>query len=545
MHVRIARCFPILLVVAALTNALPRLSIQGRSFVEAGSGHSVVLRGVSVTGQWWGGWVWPLSDTLEAHGLNPEIRYTRTVPWFLDSIDYANLDALGGNMVRYEFSSELFEPGNPARDSNLADVRQVVATLREQGKYTVLCLSGTPGLDVAEQGYQDTVPGIRRMKSVFESDSLERDWDSIWTWLATGFKGDSAIAAFELINEPRLPAAADISPAQCVAKYLRLCNAVRSIDPDRLFLIPEFNSREANPGETYSNASGKTVVDAGQQGVIWNRIWPLLPDSLPNVAMVFHWYDPWDFVNNAIGDFSASTVASGIVAKLAWPNAHNRPVAVTEYGADYALEMAGLGARRLAWFKAVHGTFAQNGLSTAAFTFKGEISPYVPLVGNYQLWQQYVSAASQVKAAGGHPRFVDIADSAAAHRNKFDTLLVRYMWKGDSVVPRSTLGSGPILDELHRYFSNLSNSAKPSRGGEGSAIRLRRRNGAIELSGLPPGGVDWELRDSEGKRLGHGILQASGSEICQIRIAIPQRCWIRLRAAGGPRISLACPPLTR
>lgn len=299
--------------------ALPRLVIRGDEFVEAASGNVVVLKGVSLTNQWWGRWVSPQSDSLDARGLNPLFRHTRTVGWFIDSIDYKNLQTLGGNVVRYEFSNELFEPANSARDSNLADMRQVIRQLEKQGKYTILCMCGSPGIDVQKNNYEDLIPGPRRMKSIFESDSLEKEWASVWTWLAAKLVADSAVAAFELLNEPRLPATADILPAQCADKYVRLCESIRSIDPMRLILIPEFASREANPGETYY-VSEKPVVDTGEQGVFgYNMSWPPLPDTLKNIALVFHWYEPPSFVNDAVGDFSPHVMASGIQEKLSWP----------------------------------------------------------------------------------------------------------------------------------------------------------------------------------------------------------------------------------
>ena len=187
--------------------------------------------------------------------------------------------------------------------------------------------------------------------------------------------------------------------------------------------------------------------------MIKEGLWPPLTDSLVNIAMVFHWFEPLSFAIDGVGDFSAATVTSSIQGKLSWPNTHSRPVVVTEYGANYSLTMAGMTDRRVAWHHTVHDVAAQNGVSSCACTFKGAIGPYISPSTNFQFWEQYIEAADQIEAINGKPVFTSAQDSAAAAQNGFDSLLVKYLWQNGAVVNRSCLGSGPVHDELRRYFS--------------------------------------------------------------------------------------------
>lgn len=524
--------------MAPVSWGLEPLRTEGERLFTA-SGRPVLLRGVTVTNQFWGRWIWPKSDSILAAGGIPMIRYTRTVDWFLDSLDFQHLRELGPNLVRYEFSWELFDSTNAARDSNLQDLHRIVRQLSAQGTYTVLCMSGSPGLDVPKQGYEDAKSGRTRIKSVFESDSVENLWSRTWAGLAQSFRGDSAIAGLELLNEPRLPATTETSLAGASARYLRLSQRIRGIDPTRLVLVPEFNSREANPGETYwSSVLGRNVVDTGEQGVVWTPVWPEIPDTLPNLVSVFHAYFPWDFVDQGIGTYSETEFRSSVKARLVWPRAHRRPVVVTEYGASHKLVLEGLADRRLAWYRQAHKAFAAESLSTTAFTFKGEVDVYTGS-NEYSLWAQYRKAKEQVRVVDGLPVFPSSQDQAAAAKNGFDTVLVRWLIQGGQVSDRSCLGSCPILDELGAYFGSNSaganNRSLPAKG-------LRTRSVGQRGVGvdLPEGARSWTVVDSRGAYMAGGMVPGGARELRLERL-MARPAWVTVATANGLR-TVVLPP---
>lgn len=502
-----------LLALTGFCHALPALATQGRQF--AAKGNPVLLKGVSLTNQYWGQWIWPQSDTLAAHGNCPMFRYERTVKWFLDSADYTNLNTLGGNVVRYEFNNELFEAWNEKRDSNLIDLKAVLRKLESQGKYTILSMSAAPGLSVGDLlVYEDPKDGSKRVQSVFESDSLEAHWDNVWVWLASKLKGDSAIAGFELINEPRLPAKKDATPEKCVSKYVHLVQAIRDVDSSRLVLIPNFHSREAEIGESYwSSTASAFITDTGEQGVIWEDVWPEIPDSLTGVAMVFHFYQPWNFVSEASGDFTKQNLASLIADESSWPAAHGRPVVVTEYGANYGLTLLGRDSRRVDWYRSVHDIFQSDSISSTVFTFKGEIGPYITPASMYHLWGQYLAAPTAIRSVNGVPSFRYATDSVAAKKNGFDTLLTTWIWKDGKIISRSSLGNGPVLAELSRHFrSGGSSSSILTSKPETGSPRILRRNGTLEIDEMAAG-VCWKIFNTQGRILASGQESSTSTKV--------------------------------
>lgn len=495
------------------------------------SGTPVILRGVSVTNQFWGRWIWPRSDSIQAAGGIPMIRYTRTVDWFLDSLDFQNLRDLGPNVVRYEFSYELFDSSNAARDSNLQDLHLVVDRFASMGVYTLLCMSGHPGLDVAKQAYEDAKPGSRRVASVFESDSVEDLWSRTWSGLAESFQGNPSIAGFEVLNEPRLPSTKDISRQGVAAKLVDLVERIGSIDPGRLVFIPEFNSREADSGESYwSNAQQRTVVDRGEQGIIWTPVWPDIPDSVANVVSVFHAYFPWDFVDQGIGTFSESEYRAHLRKRLEWPRAHRRPVAVTEYGASHKLVLDGKASERLAWYAQAHRAFAAESLSTCAFTFKGEVTPYTG-TNEYSLWVQYRNAKAEVRIMDGAPVFQSGQLEEAAIRNSFDTVMVRWLIQDGRVSDRSPLGNGPILDELSRYFEGSTIGVKEPSPRSKAPRLLRLKKGAVRAH-LPEGATSWSTIDPAGRVVASGVVEPGETSIL-VGTGSSGPTWLSIESSHG------------
>jgi len=62
-------------------------------------------------------------------------------------------------------------------------------------------------------------------------------------------------------------------------KYVKLTK-------NHIIFVPEYNSREANPGESYWNEKTNSyVIDNGEQGIIWER--GLVKVDSSNVVYLF------------------------------------------------------------------------------------------------------------------------------------------------------------------------------------------------------------------------------------------------------------------
>lgn len=416
------------------------VSVAGTDFIDASTGEPLIFRGTGVTNTWWGRWIWPLSDTLQARGNEPMIRWEQSIG-YLEEYDYQQIEGLGLNCMRYEFSYELFAGDNQYRDRNMDSLQYFLDKMAGIGVYTVLTMSGAPGLDVPIQNYDDKKAPEDRTPSVFENDSLTRIWAETWGWLAEQLSGDSRIAAFELLNEPRLPAESDVSSAAAGAKYVTVYNAIRTEDSLRVMLIPEFNSRE---------------LDNAQQSISWDRVWPELPDSLQGVGLVYHFYDSWEFANDGQRTYDEEHLLDLLQAKTNYAKQQNRPLFVTEYGVNYRQVNQGNDSTRLAWYRMVHDYWDSVGTSTTAFTLKARVDPYYNIQEAFIFYGDYMNGASEFSIDQGKIVFTSTQLQQAAEKNGFDSLAQTWFANENGDFRRySAMGNGPLIQEFKRYFRGL------------------------------------------------------------------------------------------
>jgi len=427
-------------VVNVQAEILNPIFVSGTDFIDASTDEPLVFRGTGITNTWWGRWIWPLSDTLQARGEEPMIRWEQSIA-YMEEYDYQQIENLGLNCMRYEFSFELFAQNNPYRNSNLDSLKYFLEKMANLEVYTVLTMSGAPGLDVPIQNYDDEKAPQDRTPSVFESDSLAEVWTTTWSWLAKQLSGDSRIAAFELLNEPRLPAESDVSPAQAGAKYVDVYNAIRKQDSLRVLLIPEYNSRE---------------LDNAEQSVSWERVWPKLPDSLQGIGLVYHFYDPWEFANDGQESYDEAHLLELLTEKTNYAKAQNRPLFVTEYGVNYRQVNQGNDSTRLAWYRMVHDYWDSVGTSTLAFTLKARVDPYYNIQEAFIFYGDYFKGSNEFSLEQGEVVFANLQLQNAAEKNGFDTLTQQYFTNENGEFRRySAMGNGPLILEFKRYFMGL------------------------------------------------------------------------------------------
>jgi glucan 1,3-beta-glucosidase len=223
--------------------ALPALRIKGNKILDAG-GKPVLLRGVNV-GNWlllethFSGFAFKDEKSLWA-GLQTrfgaekmrEIREAFRTAW-IAADDFDRIKKLGLNHVRVPFWYGLLEdddkPGK-YREDGWAWLDKAVDWSEKAGLYCILDMHGLPG------GQSDADHAGEKDRNAFWTDpKLQERTIALWTAIARRYKGRSAIAAFDLMNEPM--GAPD--GKTLVAAQAALLGAVRKVDPNRLVIVED------------------------------------------------------------------------------------------------------------------------------------------------------------------------------------------------------------------------------------------------------------------------------------------------------------------
>jgi endoglucanase len=194
------------------------LRTSGGKIVDAG-GREVRLTGVN-----WSG--------LETGALAPLGLWSRTIDQTLDQIVQA-----GFNTLRLPYSNQLFEPGlqpgridfrkNPDLQglSGLERMDRVVDGARKRGLRVILDRHQPTGEKASELWYTDKVPESR--------------WISDWVMLARHYRGNEAVVAADLHNEPHGPATWGDGNEKTDWRLAaeRAGNAILEANPDWLIIV--------------------------------------------------------------------------------------------------------------------------------------------------------------------------------------------------------------------------------------------------------------------------------------------------------------------
>jgi glucan 1,3-beta-glucosidase len=236
-------------VVPAMTQtkskegSLPALRIKGTALVGPGD-KPVLLRGVNL-GSWllleshftglafkddrslWNG----LQARFGAEKMH-KVREAFRAAW-ITADDFTRIKKLGLNHVRVPFGYRLLEdddrPGK-YRDDGWAWLDRAVDWSEKAGLYCVLDMHGVPG------GQSKADHTGEKDRNAFWSDpKLQKRTVNLWSAIARRYKGRSAIAAFDLMNEPM--GAPD--GKALVAVQIALAQAIRRVDPNRLVIIED------------------------------------------------------------------------------------------------------------------------------------------------------------------------------------------------------------------------------------------------------------------------------------------------------------------
>ena len=417
---------------------------QGTGLVDE-SGAAVHLAGVVASNEIWGRWIWPRSDELAKRGDDPLIRDRVQPDWVLGEADFARLGALPINVARYEISHELFADDNPARRDNGAKLKEHVRRFAALGIGVIVDLNMPIGLDGQSDNVERKKPGSLRERSLFEDDELFAATIRTWTFVAEQLSSEPTLVAYEIWNEPRAPSDADGGVARFQSRSEQMARALRAVDPRHLVLVPEYHSREANPGESYPAPNGQgSIVDRGEQGIRWDR--GLVKVSVENVGYVFHHYEPWSFTAEGAADFAPTDVAGMVLEHVRWRDEVGRaPLVVTEYGINRRQPLS----KRVAWLTLVHDLLVQHDIGGLYFNYKAAVGPWNQPGDMMALYGQFI-ARNEVGSGGGSSYALRSDAAAAAEQSGFTKLFAQWF---ENLGPNETslLDNESVVDELRRF----------------------------------------------------------------------------------------------
>ncbi len=238
-----------LVAVLALASAAagpPPLHARGADLVDP-AGHAVRLRGVNLGG--WllmETWMCPVDpaqskDEYTTRGLLArrfgDAMADRLIDAYEDAwITPADLDhirALGLNAVRVPFWYRTVQTeAGAGRPDAFRRLDWVVAEAGRRGMYVILDLHGAPGGQNASDNSGRERKGEARTPFWTDPNDQRRTAD-VWARVAGHFRGNPAVAAYDLLNEPITSPSRDA----LWAEYDALYRAVRSADPDHAVTV--------------------------------------------------------------------------------------------------------------------------------------------------------------------------------------------------------------------------------------------------------------------------------------------------------------------
>lgn len=167
---------------------------------------------------------------------------------FISKADLKSVKKLGANCVRIPLRyRNLFKKETCKGDIDFDYLDSVVESCRKAGLYVILDLHSAPG-------YQNNDSACPSNGESILFDSSKAAFDArnavirLWTQLASHYKDEPSIAAFDLLNRPLNKVAGWEEKADTLNKfYLRLYKAIRSVDSERILIMQSPHSPQELP----------------------------------------------------------------------------------------------------------------------------------------------------------------------------------------------------------------------------------------------------------------------------------------------------------
>ena len=235
------------LVFSLCANA--QLRTDGRRVTDQ-DGNPVTLRGTNLGNwfcmeMWMLGWGERVSDQhefeailVERHGPDraAELMDLFRASW-ITAADFGRIRGAGMNTVRLPFEADLFDPNadNPDLPLQLTEdsfrwIDHAIALAKDADLYVILDLHGAPG----RQSAMDHT-GRREHNQMWEHPSLQEKTRQLWAALAERYRGEHAVVAYDLLNEPWG------KDKPTLAAFMQtVYDTVRAVDPDKIVVFPSW-----------------------------------------------------------------------------------------------------------------------------------------------------------------------------------------------------------------------------------------------------------------------------------------------------------------
>lgn len=260
-----------------MARELPFLKVEGGRMVDDG-GRKVTLRGVNL-----GGWLMmegymaggrnlperSLRESLEkALGKDALADFTRSFrDTFIRAEDIRTIKGWGANCVRVPFNYKLIEfEDRPfsLNEEGLEYLDRVVGWCEEYGLYCILDMHSAPGSQ-NDAWHSDSYGKAELFTNDFNKDRYLR----LWHFLADRYSDVSAVAGYDVLNEPVLPF---LNESALKDLYDKVTKEIRDADKKHIIFL---------------------------EGNFWaQRIGCLGAPSDKNTVYSIHTYAPLDFTHN-------------------------------------------------------------------------------------------------------------------------------------------------------------------------------------------------------------------------------------------------------
>jgi endoglucanase len=312
-----------------------------------GQGDVIYLRGVNL-----GGWLlfegwqtpmdagdlkddWSVRDVL-VNRFGTVIRDSLIASYqdaWITETDLDHIAELGFNVVRLPFWYRNFqEEDGTRRDDRFEKIDWLVANAWKRRIYVILDFHGVPG----GQSKDQETGRVRTTSDFWNEENIQRSI-KIWQAIATHFKDNPGVAAYDLINEPTGAPSRDL----LWDVYNRIYQAIRSIDTDHIITLEGW----------WDGQWGLDVLPDPNK-------YPTEVSSWTNVVYQMHAYE-WDWDNLEKQREKTDSIIRDIDAHASW----NVPCLVGEFNCmgqawDYTINL--YEAHHVNWtmwtYKATHGT---------------------------------------------------------------------------------------------------------------------------------------------------------------------------------------------
>jgi hypothetical protein len=385
---------------------------------------------------------------------------------WITSADLDNIQASGMNFVRLPIGWNTFLNLDGTWKANpWTKVDWLVSQAASRGMYTLIDLHTLPGGDCPWGSCGRVGPN----PNGFWGSTTSQGWvEDIWKKIATRYKGNPAVAGYDLMNEPLIDYNEDTDDVtQKSAYYNTLYNDVRAIDPDHtIFMEAFFDYTKLASPSTYG----------------WTNVaYELHPYDMPNAK---NWTSQDALVTQQLSTAASNLASTGV------------PILYGEYSLYYYDDvwsrwMAGLNALGVSWS---NWSYKVRGTDTDGFGYWGmyynDPAP-VPII-NSDDSATFIAKLGQFGTSNftKNTEFVGVLSKYAGGRSTWaPTQIPRTGW---TATASSTEPGGSAANGIDGNGSTRWSSGTPQAGGEWYQVDMGSAQTVAEVTIQTPANGTWD-----------------------------------------------------